>query len=680
MSRFVALAVAALTVALVPVFALARAGGGDNYPSGGGSGGGGGGGGGGGDAGALFYLLWQLIRLCIYYPQVGIPVLIVVVIVLVYMSRQGHEYHHTRVIRRGGEALHRLRDAESAGVLRAADPAFDEPAFLARAGHAFAKIQHAWGAQDLNPVRPFISDAVYERFSLQIAEQRDLGYRNELHGVRVHHAELADARADALFQTAAVRVTASAADFKVSLSDGRRISGSNAPQTFVEIWSFLRRAGAASLPAGKPGLIEGNCPNCGVSVEMNQSAQCTHCGALLRSGRHDWVLVEITQEVEWRPTARHDPPGVAALRRRDPGFSPQELEDRASVMFWRRVMAERLGTDEPLRKIATPEYCERFTAGLRADRGNGHGRSYWGDCGVGSVETVGVVADGETDRALVEVRWAGTRYVLEPGAGRHAARKTDQTTLRRTLFVLSRSADARSNADQSVSSAHCPNCGAPEVGGASHACEYCGVVLNDGRHGWVLVDTVAANSGEAGALLDQLHEQPAGAAAEPGLGGVSLHPVNAGNGDGHANGHDGAYPGTLGLLAWMIKAALADGQASDAELHSVRQVAARRYVPPEQVESMVRAAQAGQLDVPEPRDRDEARGWLAAMASVALADGKVSGEEYDLLRTAGQRSGLSDYDVKLLLKRTRGEAYGQATAALRAEKTRRKGGNGNGTG
>ena len=33
---------------------------------------------------------------------------------------------------------------------------------------------------------------------------------------------------------------------------------------------------------------------------MNQSANCTHCQALLRSGEYDWVLTEITQESEWQ--------------------------------------------------------------------------------------------------------------------------------------------------------------------------------------------------------------------------------------------------------------------------------------------------------------------------------------------------------------------------------------------
>ena len=60
-----------LTFALVVVLALvgiasARPGGGDTYSGGGGHGGSGGGG---GDSGAIFELLYWLLRLIIYYPQ-----------------------------------------------------------------------------------------------------------------------------------------------------------------------------------------------------------------------------------------------------------------------------------------------------------------------------------------------------------------------------------------------------------------------------------------------------------------------------------------------------------------------------------------------------------------------------------------------------------------------------------
>src|SRR5207302_4081403 len=138
----------------------------------------------------------------------------------------------------------------------------------------------------------FISDGMHERFLLQFDEQRALGYRDHMEGICVNSINIAAVNSKGLFDEVSVRIEAAAKDWRESLADGRRISGSTAVEPFVEIWTFLRRREAVTSPA-KSGLIEGNCPNCGAAVEMNQAANCTHCKALLRSGQYDWVLAEI---------------------------------------------------------------------------------------------------------------------------------------------------------------------------------------------------------------------------------------------------------------------------------------------------------------------------------------------------------------------------------------------------
>jgi hypothetical protein len=129
--------------------------------------------------------------------------------------------------------------------------------------------------------------------------------------IRIHDISMAELRSDGLFDELSVRITASATDYRISLANGTRLGGLTAPDQFVEVWSFLRHRGAITQPQ-KAGLIEGNCPNCGAPIEINQSANCTHCKALLRSGQYDWVLSEITQGIEWEGQRHGNLPGVEA--------------------------------------------------------------------------------------------------------------------------------------------------------------------------------------------------------------------------------------------------------------------------------------------------------------------------------------------------------------------------------
>ncbi len=510
--RLTGLLIAAAAVLALPVAAGARAGGGGGFHStgGGGHGSGGGGSGGGWDAVELMIDLIRFIIFCFSYPLVGVPVLLVVAGAAVY-----YFYWMPASSRSSSSSslppLPAARtDVTAVEVVRAHDPAFDPEAFCERVTAGFLKLQDAWCRQDLRAVRPFISDGVHERFSIQFAEQKALGYHDQMEQVVVDSAAVVDATSYAVYDTVAVRVSARAVDYRAALAGGAYVSGSRAVEPFAEVWSFLRRRDASTVP-GRAGLLEGNCPNCGAAVQMNESANCGSCGALLRSGLYDWVLAEITQASEWQRGGRSDLPGLEQLRERDPDLNVQAVEDRASVVFWRRAMADRVGKVDPLRKAATDKYCAASAKLLRPGP-DGH-RRFTGECAVGAVDTVGFIPAADAsglDRAVVDVDWTGRLFTA---LGDGSPPRPGPEATRRTLLVLGRRADAKTDVAKGISSAHCPQCGAPESGGVGGACDFCGAVLNDGSHGWVLVDLLPADGEAADALQAEI-------AAAAGIGGV----------------------------------------------------------------------------------------------------------------------------------------------------------------
>jgi hypothetical protein len=388
-----------------------------------------------------------------------------------------------------------LQREKSVAALKAADPAFDEQAFYARVALAFQKIQAAWSVQDLSQVRAFVSDGVHERFGLQFAEQRADGYRNVMRDVQVTQVILACVVTEGGFDAATLRISASAVDLNVSLADGHRLANSEGHGSFVEYWTLLRRRGAATR-AGN-GLIEGNCPNCAAPIEMNAGAKCASCGALLRSGQYDWVVAEITQASVWQMEEPLQVPGVAQHRQRDPDFSLADLEDRASVIFWRKSMADQQGKIDPLRKVAADDFCQRYEPFLHPH--DAQGRVFSGRCAVGSATTLGVIpAPGAMDRALVSIRWEGQRFLAD---SRGAVRPAGDRVQARSLFVLARKNGVKTDPGQSISSAHCPNCGGPATIDTANACEFCGTVLNDGSRSWVLTGIFSMTSTEAQQLV-----------------------------------------------------------------------------------------------------------------------------------------------------------------------------------
>jgi hypothetical protein len=160
-------------------------------------------------------------------------------------------------------------------------------------------------------------------------------------------------------------------------------------------------------------------------------------------------------------------PGFAALRIKDPTVSRQELEDRASVIFWKWIEAKVSGKLDNLARYSVgkpePGRLELAKAKLR-------------EVAVGSSEVVKVVAgdasaEGSLDQVLVEIRWSA-------GVEGHPPEGMIN------VFVLQRSAALQSK--RGLASLDCPVCAGPLPESDAAFCSFCGEAFVGGKHEWAL--------------------------------------------------------------------------------------------------------------------------------------------------------------------------------------------------
>lgn len=142
----------------LPVWA--RVGGGQSY-SGGGSGHSGGSDGGGGEAiGFIFELLFRLI---FYYPKIGIPLVIALVVGYFYFKRTGQAGEQFRDLQNwsADHAVQRRRPP-SLDDLRDRDPDFSETLFLDFVTSLYSRLVLNLG-QDLSDIGAYLGDSVRSR-------------------------------------------------------------------------------------------------------------------------------------------------------------------------------------------------------------------------------------------------------------------------------------------------------------------------------------------------------------------------------------------------------------------------------------------------------------------------------------------------------------------------------------
>jgi uncharacterized tellurite resistance protein B-like protein/predicted RNA-binding Zn-ribbon protein involved in translation (DUF1610 family) len=607
---------------------IAQAGGGGSFGSGGGGGGGfsGGSGGGGGGGAWLVYLIFR-------YPYIGIPVVIIVLLAGAKGSKKGVRVHHGRVIRQTRSRREKPRRI-STEPLKAIDPDFDETRLLARVGVAFRKAQKSWCDQDLTALRPFVSDGIYERFSLQIAEQRRASWRQSMQGLGVGQLSVVALDLEGAFEAVTIYIPFECSISKLDTKGGGELPGSRLPEThFAECWTFLRRRGTKTQD--KDGLIEGQCPNCGAQLEMARTARCSVCDCEALSGQFDWVLTEITQASVWQPK-RGLPASLASYIKSDPDLSLALLEDRASVAFWRRRVAEERGEVGPLLGIATEALTSRLQAAWQSP-----GRLViYTDAAVGSVETVGILKGKTHDRALVEVIWDGNRLFSH---NRAPAGRPGPRTLERDLFVFTRATGQTTRWKTTFTTAHCPHCGGVDTGDLSDVCPWCDEPRRGKRDTWLLEDILPRSSDEAHELLGSLVSIGAGAPA-------------------------GAKPVSRQLLTWAASLAGADNQLGPKERDALARIARRAGLTPNEIDSLTPSElglETWEATEPPagPVDSTEARLWLTELVALALADGHIDRTEERWLLAAAGRLGFAQADLRITIKKEEARLYREAKAA-----------------
>ncbi len=636
------MAAAIACVLLSASVVMARAGGGEGF----GGGGGGVGGGGGGGGGAILQLL---IFLVIEQPEIGIPLIIIFGIGYWFTHRKVAGAITNNRIDRGMQAEGENLGAAALASLQSADPAFDPQVFYGRVTQAFLKMQDAWCQQNLTTVQAFISDGVRERFSLEFMQAKLLCEQDRMSAIQVLSAALAHATHDHLYDTAIVEIQASAIDQTISTKNGSVLSGSAEAQPFCEYWTFLRRRGAKSTD--KPGLMEGNCPNCGAQLSINQSTQCPNCHAMIFSGEFDWVLTEITQASRWRPESEADVPGVEDLIHRDGDFSLAELEDTASVMFWRKSQADLTGKINPLKKICTPEFASLYE-GLLKPAPDGS-RTVWGHCAVGSVSTLGIIPGASVDRALIEIVWSAQRFTIHPdGSISH----TPSAELSTSMLVLQRNHDCKTNIQSGISSAHCPNCGAPLTDDTSDACPFCGTVLTDGAQGWVLAKMLPLAEPEAQDLLRSVAATGVTAAASAASGAApavaALQP-----------------PSAPKLMAWATGCVLAGDVADDQYDGLLMRIGQDQGLPDQMVRQIILAGHTHGLSVPQPTSPAVAMEWFGEIIKASMELGPITPAMQQLFTRIGGTLNMGPYDLKLLIARQRDALSGRAGAAIKLQRS-----------
>ena len=190
----------------------------------------------------------------------GVTAFVIFRLLSVMGTRTGHEQRHDLDAMQRASSERAADDAGDNGpdaaaaapkpvstnarVLRDADPAFDEAAFLSGARGAYEMIVEAFASGDLRSIRPYISESVYDAFKSAASARESGGFTADVKFVGIEHAAIVDSAADGDTMSAVTEFTSN--QVRVTRDrDGNVVDGDpNRIDLVKDRWTFSRKLSA----------------------------------------------------------------------------------------------------------------------------------------------------------------------------------------------------------------------------------------------------------------------------------------------------------------------------------------------------------------------------------------------------------------------------------------------------
>jgi len=233
-------------------------------------------------------------------PAMIIFVLVILIVFAVIKSRIAKSSGSTHTSRppvnagasRTDDALLRPMDEYTS-----VDPSFDAADFREKLSNLYVQMQNQWTDRDLDPLRPYFTDALFAQMDRQVQQMKKLGRTNYIDRIAVLDVTLRGFRQADGEDHIIAEIQSRIVDYTMNDADKTILSGSDTVEKFMTYeWELTRTTGTATPGTGNAEdgeITQTVCPNCGAPVDINASARCEYCDTVLTQETHNWAICSI---------------------------------------------------------------------------------------------------------------------------------------------------------------------------------------------------------------------------------------------------------------------------------------------------------------------------------------------------------------------------------------------------
>lgn len=222
-----------------------------------------------------------------FYGGLFIVGLVIIAVVVILVIKGANKNRNANV---GGTLTTRQLSPMSSYKER--DEGFDEGALNEKLSNLYVQLQNAWQAKEFEPMRPYMTDALYAQFDRQLDYYKKNKQTNRIERISVLSCNLAGWAQEGENDVVVARIRTRIVDYVVDDATGKVLRGSDTAEKFMGYeWTLQRAAGSTTTAA--EGTTAVDCPNCGAPLNINQTAKCPYCGSVVTVKAKDWAISEI---------------------------------------------------------------------------------------------------------------------------------------------------------------------------------------------------------------------------------------------------------------------------------------------------------------------------------------------------------------------------------------------------
>jgi predicted lipid-binding transport protein (Tim44 family) len=171
------------------------------------------------------------------------------------------------------------------------DKTFNEGMFITKANNIFIMLHHSVMMDDLNRVKHFLSDEVFQIYEKKQAKLNQDNVRQMYDELNVKSTMIKGVNIRENYAIIKVDIVSRYMDYLVDKDTNKFISGYNDHRieklNHLEFTKYLNKNYSG---------IDKKCPGCGANIDVNNSGKCSYCGTIFNAKDYDWILTSIKVE------------------------------------------------------------------------------------------------------------------------------------------------------------------------------------------------------------------------------------------------------------------------------------------------------------------------------------------------------------------------------------------------